>query len=242
LNISKKLKGAENIITMFNHERRDRKLFIVLEYGELDYAKYLHLNKGKLSSAKIKCQWEEMVNAVAEVHAQGIIHRDLKPCNFLICRGAIKLIDFGIANTIAPDVTSMETDMIGTLNYMSPEQLQETNSGSRSVKVGKWTDSWSLGCILYLMAYQKLPFEEFKSAPMKVTKIIDENHSIDFPPHPCPGLVAMLKICLDRSPKQRMMPSEILTSFFYSNDLSQMVKYLDDRQFETLYKACQKLI
>ena len=119
---------------MFNHERRDRKLFIVLEYGELDYAKYLHLNKGKLSSTKIKCQWEEMVNAVAEVHAQGIIHslvkdiplfspvflsylfyfisryfslvyRDLKPCNFLICRGAIKLIDFGIANTIAPDVT-----------------------------------------------------------------------------------------------------------------------------------------
>ena len=63
---------------MFNHERRDRKLFIVLEYGELDYAKYLHLNKGKLSSTKIKCQWEEMVNAVAEVHAQGIIHSLVK--------------------------------------------------------------------------------------------------------------------------------------------------------------------
>ena len=78
--------------------------------------------------------------------------------------------------------------MVGTLNYMSPEQLQETDEGSRSAKVGKWTDSWSLGCILYLMAYQKLPFEEFKSTPMKVTKIIDENYQISFPPHSCPGL------------------------------------------------------
>ena len=82
----------------------------------------------------------------------------------------------------------METDMVGTLNYMSPEQLQETDEGSRSAKVGKWTDSWSLGCILYLMAYQKLPFEEFKSTPMKVTKIIDESYQISFPPHSCPGL------------------------------------------------------
>ena len=66
--------------------------------------------------------------------------------------------------------------------------LKLTSKGSRSAKVGKWTDSWSLGCILYLMAYQKLPFEEFKSTPMKVAKIIDENHSIQFPPHLCPGL------------------------------------------------------
>ena len=46
-----------------------------------------------------------MVNAVAVCHKHGIIHRDLKPCNFLICEGSIKLIDFGIANQIAADVT-----------------------------------------------------------------------------------------------------------------------------------------
>lgn len=56
----------------------------------------------------------------------------------------------------------MASDMIGTLNYMSPEQLKETETGSKVVKVGKWTDTWSLGCILYMMTYGTLPFQNFK--------------------------------------------------------------------------------
>ena len=56
----------------------------------------------------IKCLWQQMVNAVSVVHEHGIIHRDLKPCNFLICEGSIKLIDFGIANQIAADVTRLD--------------------------------------------------------------------------------------------------------------------------------------
>ena len=50
-----------------------------------------------------------MVNAVAIVHSKGIIHRDLKPCNFMICRGQMKLIDFGIANTISAEATRYMT-------------------------------------------------------------------------------------------------------------------------------------
>ena len=93
----------------------------------------------------------------------------------------------------------METDMVGTLNYMSPEQLQETDEGSRSVKVGKWADSWSLGCILYYMAYGKLPFEEFKNTAMKVCKIVDENHKINFEKHSCPGLGKNLTLNINGS-------------------------------------------
>ena len=78
--------------------------------------------------------------------------------------------------------------MVGTLNYMSPEQLVETDEGSKSVKVGKWADSWSLGCILYLMAYGKLPFQHFKQNSVKIVKICDENHQIDYPNHSCEGL------------------------------------------------------
>jgi len=78
--------------------------------------------------------------------------------------------------------------MVGTLNYMSPEQLNETDEGSKSVKVGKWADSWSLGCILYLMAYGKLPFQHIRSNSVKIAKITDETHKIECPQHSCDGL------------------------------------------------------
>ena len=90
----------------------------------------------------------------------------------------------------------MTTDMVGTLNYMSPEQLQETEDGSKAVKVGKWADSWSLGCILYLMAYGKLPFQEFKNNMMKISKIVDPAFPIDFPKHSCLGLGLFSKLII----------------------------------------------
>lgn len=238
----KNLRNERNIIQMYNYEIQQNKLFIVLEYGELDFQKYLHQNKGNIDNETLRYFWRQMVNAVSIVHSKGIIHRDLKPCNFLVCQGSLKLIDFGIANQISNDITSMTTDMVGTLNYMSPEQLQETEDGSKAVKVGKWADSWSLGCILYLMAYGKLPFQEFKNNLMKISKIVDPAFPIDFPKHPCLGLVQMLKICLDRNPKSRLLPEDILKSFFYNNKLEELIPFLEDDQFQEVYKAVKRLM
>ena len=131
--------------------------------------------------------------------------------------------------------------MIGTLNYMSPEQLLETEEGSRSVKVGKWADTWSLGCILYLMAYRKLPFQQFKSTHMKIAKITDEKYEIDFPSHSCVGLVAMLKQCLGWKPKGRPLPADIVRGFFYSDDLCEMLKHISDDQMLRVFNQVQKL-
>lgn len=135
----------------------------------------------------------------------------------------------------------MATDMVGTLNYMSPEQLLETEEGSRSVKVGKWADTWSLGCILYIMAYRKLPFGQYKSTHMKIAKITDEKNEIDFPPHSCLGLVPMLKLCLKRKPKLRPLPAEIVDGFFYSDDLCEMLKYISDENMVRVFNQVQKL-
>lgn len=241
------LKGKPNIIQLFNYELTDRRLFIVLEFGELDLQQYLSENK-TMDTPTLKSYWRQMVAAVEIVHDCGIIHRDLKPCNFLIVRGVVKLIDFGIAHSISSDVTSLATDMVGTLNYMSPEQLLETEEGSRSVKVGKWADTWSLGCILYLMAYRRLPFQHFKSTHMKISKITDPKHEIEFPPHTCPNsllLIQMLKLCLRRAPKTRPLPSEILNGFFYSDDKADtvcaMLKYLPDEEMQRVYKQVQRL-
>jgi len=147
----------------------------------------------------------------------------------------------------------MASDMIGTLNYMSPEQLKETETGSKVVKVGKWTDTWSLGCILYLMAYATLPFQHFKvwkltfphflifqNQLMKIARICDESYSIEIPTHECLEIMPMLRMCLNRSAKSRPLPNEILSSFFYSENMSEKLKhvhsYMEDEELQKLYK------
>lgn len=71
-----------------------------------------------------------MLLAVQAIHEQRVVHSDLKPANFLFVRGALKLIDFGIARAIQNDTTNIHRDhQVGTLNFMSPEAIIDTNSG-----------------------------------------------------------------------------------------------------------------
>ena len=69
---------------------------MLMEKGEMDLEKYLHLNR-KMESEEIRNLWLQMLCAVKSIHKQGIIHTDLKPANFLFVDSALKLIDFGIA-------------------------------------------------------------------------------------------------------------------------------------------------
>ena len=93
-----------------------------------------------------------MLQAVHVIHEEKIVHSDLKPANFVMVRGVLKLIDFGIAKAIANDTTNIQRDQqIGTVNYMSPEAIEETQrtDGKKVMKLGRASDVWSLGCILY---------------------------------------------------------------------------------------------
>lgn len=79
-----------------------------------------------------------MLEAVKVVHDAGIVHTDLKPANFVLVKGALKLIDFGIAKAIPSDTTNIARDQqIGTANYMSPEALCDSGLGDRGERLMK---------------------------------------------------------------------------------------------------------
>uniref|UniRef100_H3CN46 Ttk protein kinase n=1 Tax=Tetraodon nigroviridis TaxID=99883 RepID=H3CN46_TETNG len=143
----------------------------------------------------------------------GIVHSELKPANFVIVNASLKLIDFGIANRIQPDVTSiMKDSQVGTLNYMPPEAIKDTSSqpGKARSKISPKGDVWSLGCILYCMTYGKTPFQTITNQIAKLQAIIDPSHKIEFPDISEKDLLDVLKRCLVRNPRERISIAELL--------------------------------
>jgi serine/threonine protein kinase len=68
----------------------------------------------------------KMLQAVHAVHLENVVHTDLKPANFVLVKGRLKIIDFGIAKAVANDTVNIQRDQqIGTVNYMSPEAISK---------------------------------------------------------------------------------------------------------------------
>ena len=170
-----KAKGLCNyIIKLVDAEVKleDQLVYMVMECGEIDLAGMLRRhwqearerNENAVYNENFVCMyWEQMLRAVHAMHEARVIHGDLKPANFLCVRGALKLIDFGIAKTMAnPDNTKIAREnTVGTVNYMSPEAIYGDDDGQH--KQGRASDVWSLGCILYQMVHGATPFSHLKN-------------------------------------------------------------------------------
>ncbi|KAJ2541659.1 Dual-specificity kinase, spindle pole body (SPB) duplication and spindle checkpoint function [Coemansia sp. RSA 1853] len=240
----RKFEGNPHIVQLFDAEINKERglLHMVMEFGETDLASVLKRSGARpLGMNTVRLYWEQMLRAVQTIHEERVVHADLKPANYLLVKGSLKLIDFGIAKAIGNDTTNIHREnQIGTVNYMSPEAIKETNSesGKRMMKLGRASDIWSLGIILYQMCYGRTPFAQL-ALFRKLASIPDPAFVIPYPkymagcqqtgtdldpnadssPTYADGtekiavpleLLRVMRVCLQRDPDKRMTIPDLL--------------------------------
>jgi serine/threonine protein kinase len=135
----------------------------IMEYLEGDDLGTL-LKKGRKFTDRELCQWwNQVADALNFTHAQGIVHRDIKPSNiFLDKEGNIKLLDFGIAKMMENNSMTKTGTLMGTLMYMSPEQVNDTK------RVDYHTDLYSLAVTFVHLLTGKAPYDESSSSYLEI--------------------------------------------------------------------------
>ncbi len=190
-----------------NHEGID---YLVLEYLEGETLAQ-RLERGPLPVDEALRTAVQIADALDKAHRQGLLHRDLKPGNIMLTRTGAKLLDFGLAKsnaaagaaspmTAAPTMTSpltAEGAIVGTFQYMAPEQLEGVEASARS-------DLFAFGVVLYEMFSGRRPFEGKTQASLVAAILKEDAPSIvTLQPLLPPGLDRLIRSCLEKDPEDR---------------------------------------
>jgi serine/threonine-protein kinase len=142
-----------NIATLYDFLEYRGQPCIIMEYIEGQTLTDCIRSCGCLQLADALRYFQPIVEAIDYVHSRGIVHRDIKSNNIKITpTGQVKLLDFGIAKSGASPSLTITGGFVGTLQYLSPEQIKGGYADARS-------DIWALGVLLYEMTTSRLPFD-----------------------------------------------------------------------------------
>jgi formylglycine-generating enzyme required for sulfatase activity/serine/threonine protein kinase len=148
-----------NIITVFDADQADGRIFMVMEYIKGNNLEEILRKKGHLNVSEVIDYMLQAAKGLKYAHDQGVIHRDIKPGNILVdSSGNVKIVDMGLAkiesNGNEEDVSMLTgaTSIMGTVDFMSPEQ------GFSSKNVDARTDIYSLGATMYFLLTKKVMY------------------------------------------------------------------------------------
>jgi len=194
-----------NVCRMFDLSESDGTHYITMEYVPGEDLKSLIRRVGRLDTGAAIRITKQVCDGLSEAHRLGVVHRDLKPSNIMIDKeGNARIMDFGIARSIKTKGLTGEGVIIGTPEYMSPEQVEAKEVDNRS-------DIYSLGAVLYEMVTGRLPFEG--DTPLSVAL----KHKSESPKNPqelnpliSEELSQLILKCLEKDKELRFQTSDEL--------------------------------
>ncbi len=187
-----------NVIRIFDLGEVDGTKFITMDFVDGQDLKGLVKSKEKLAFETTVEIVRQVCLALEAAHAEGVVHRDLKPQNIMVDQQSrVYVMDFGIARSVEPGGMTQTGMVVGTPEYMSPEQV-------RGEHVGPQSDIFALGLILYELLTDKMPFEAdtAQASMFKRTKQ-PARPAIQVDPNIPPFLSEVAKKCLEIDPKRR---------------------------------------
>ncbi len=207
LKITRKI-SHKNVCRMYHLSEESGTHYITMEYVPGETLKGMIRMTKQLSVGTAVSIAKQICEGLEEAHRLGVVHRDLKPQNIMIDKqGNARIMDFGIARSLESEGTTRPGVMIGTPEYMSPEQTEFREVDLRS-------DIYSLGIILFEMLTGRVPFEG--ETPISVAM----KHKSEKPPHPAKfnpqipdDLCQIILTCLEKDREKRYASAErLLTS------------------------------
>jgi serine/threonine protein kinase len=205
-----------HICSLFDVGRQGDTDYLVMELLEGETLAQ-RLERGALALPQVLSIGAQIAHALGHAHRAGVVHRDLKPSNVMLTESGAKLMDFGLArsavpgppgaaselSTMTPPLTS-EGVILGTFQYMSPEQIEGKVADSRS-------DVWAMGCVLYEMTTGRRAFEGTSRAGLIATILKEEPRPIsELQPLTPASLHQLVGRCLAKDPDARFQSASDL--------------------------------
>ncbi len=193
-----------NVCTIYEINESEGRTFIAMAYVEGTTLRE-RIASGPLSVEEAVSIGAQIAAGLRQAHERGIVHRDLKPSNIMLSSsGPAKIMDFGLARSRGRSEITKTGARIGTIGYMSPEQM-------RGEKVDHRTDIWALGVVLHEMLTGRLPFKGDSDHALGYNIVHEKQKRVGEAREDVPSVLeTLIARCLEKKPDDRLDAAEAL--------------------------------